>query len=294
MTAVSMPDGRILDVIDAGPSEGHVLLWQHGTPGAATQFRLLQRTAVAHGLRPVTWSRPGYGGSERQLGRSIADVAGDVTAILGHLGEDRCVTAGWSGGGPHALATGALLPDRVAGVLCIASAAPYEAEGLDFLAGMGEQNIEEFGAALAGEQALRDLLEAEGASLGNAQAADIVAGMSTLLPEVDRAMLTGDLGEEFGEDLAANFREALRLGVDGWVDDDLAFTQDWGFDVASMDVPVFIWQGALDLMIPFGHGEWLASHVPGATAHLLHDEGHLSIGVGAMDRMLEELVTTLG
>ena len=293
MTALALPDGRTLDVSVSGPATGPVLLWQHGTPGAVTQFRLVQRAVETHGLRLVTWSRPGYGGSDRQPGRTIADVSDDVTAILEQVEADRCVTAGWSGGGPHALATGALLPDRVAGVLSIASIAPYGADGLDFMAGMGEQNIEEFGAALAGEQSVRELLEAEGASMVNTRAADIVAGMSTLLPEVDQKVLAGDLGKDFGEDLAASFREAVRTGVDGWVDDDLAFTQPWGFDLDMLAVPVFVWQGDRDLMVPFAHGEWLASRIPGVSGHLLPGEGHLSISVGAMDRMLDELAATL-
>jgi len=293
MTALALPDGRTLDVSVSGPATGPVLLWQHGTPGAVTPFRLVQRAVETHGLRLVTWSRPGYGGSDRQPGRTVADVSDDVTAILEQVEADRCVTAGWSGGGPHALATGALLPDRVAGVLSIASIAPCGADGLDFMAGMGEQNIEEFGAALAGEQSVRELLEAEGASMANIRAADIVAGMSTLLPEVDQKVLAGDLGKDFGEDLAASFREAVRTGVDGWVDDDLAFTQPWGFDLDMLAVPVFVWQGDRDLMVPFAHGEWLASRIPGVSGHLLPGEGHLSISVGAMDRMLDELAATL-
>jgi pimeloyl-ACP methyl ester carboxylesterase len=289
VSALDLPDGRTLELDVSGPSGGRVLLWHHGTPGASTPFRLLQRAAETHGLRLVTWSRPGYGGSTRSPGRSVADVAGAVTAVLDHLAAERCVTAGWSGGGPHALAAGALLPGRVAGVLSIASIAPYAADGLDFMAGMGEQNVEEFGRALRGEGALRPYLETESAPLREATASDIVGALSTLLPDVDREMLT----DEFGEDQAANFREALRTGVDGWLDDDLAFTQPWGFDLDRLDVPTFVWQGEEDLMVPFAHGEWLGSRIPGVTTHLMPGEGHLSISVGAMDRMLEELAGTL-
>lgn len=293
MSALALSDGRTLDVVVSGPATGPLLLWQHGTPGAATPVRIVVRAAERLGLRTVSWSRPGYGASDRQRGRTVADVAGDVTAILDHLGADRCVTAGWSGGGPHALATGALLPERVAGVLAIASIAPYAADGLDFLAGMGEQNVAEFGAALDGETALRRLLDADAEHLADARAADVVAGLSTLLPDVDKAMFTGDVGADYGEDLAASFREALRDGVDGWLDDDLAFTRDWGFDLDQVGVPVFVWQGDLDLMVPFSHGEWLASRVPGVTAHLLPGEGHVSISVGGMEQMVEELAATL-
>ena len=118
--------------------------------------------AAECGLRSVFYSRAGAGGSSRLPGRSVADVVPDLLELLDHLGAERCVTAGWSGGGPHCLAMGALAPHRVAAVLCVAGVAPYDAEGLDFLAGMGEENVEEFdGRALAGEEVLRELLGSE-------------------------------------------------------------------------------------------------------------------------------------
>jgi len=154
------------------------------------------------------------------------------------------------------------------------------------MAGMGEDNVVEFSAALAGEDQLRAYLRQQGESLRNIQAADIVASMESLLPQVDREALTG----EFGEDVAAGFREAMRAGVDGWLDDDLAFAKPWGFSLAEISAPTMIWQGSADLMVPFAHGQWLASRLPAASAHLEKDEGHLSIGLGKLDAMLDELV----
>lgn len=287
MTSITLPDGRSLDITDAGGGDP-VLLYHHGTPGSLVPFGSMVRAAQSNGLRLVTYSRAGYGGSTRHAGRSVADVVPDMVAILDHLGAERCVTAGWSGGGPHVLATGALLPDRVAGVLSIAGVAPYDADGLDFLAGMGDQNVVEFTSALAGEEALRPGLEADAVEMTGTDVDGLIKGMDTLLPGVDREHLT----DEFGADLLAQFDEALRVSVDGWVDDDLAFTRPWGFDLASITVPVAVWQGSADLMVPFAHGEWLAAHVPGATSHLVPDEGHLSIGVGALDQMFADLRAT--
>ncbi len=213
----------------------------------------------------------------------------DVAAVLTHLGAPRCLVAGWSGGGPHALATGSRLPEQVGGIHCIAGVAPYDAEGLNFLEGMGQQNIDEFDLALQGKEAIRPSNEAEAVGLRNTDAAGLIEGMATLLPDVDRAVLTA----EFGEDMVANFAEGLRTGVDGWVDDDLAFVAPWGFSLAEIAVPTFVWQGSEDLMVPFAHGQWLAAHVPGATARLQQAEGHLSIGVGALDRMFDDLLTTI-
>jgi len=283
---IQLADGRRLDIRVSGPSDGLPLVFHHGTPGAATPIRAVERAAQERGLRLVTASRPGYGASDRQPDRSVAEVVHDTAAILAELGADRCLVAGWSGGGPHALACGARLP-QAAAVLVIAGVAPYGAAGLDFMAGMGEENIAEFSAALGGEGELRPLLAGMGEQLKAITADEVASSMETLLPDVDKAVLTG----EFAEDMAANFREALRMGIAGWLDDDLAFTRPWGFGFDEISVPVMIWQGSADLMVPFAHGQWLAGQLPDAAAHLEDGEGHLSIGLGALDRMLDELTS---
>jgi pimeloyl-ACP methyl ester carboxylesterase len=285
MPAITLPDERALEIAVAGPDDGPVIVFHHGTPGSSIPLPAHVRGAAARGHRLVTTSRPGYGASTRQPGRSVADVADDTAAVLDHLGVDACLTMGWSGGGPHAMACGALLPDRVHGVLVIAGVAPYDAEGLDFLAGMGPENVEEFRAALAGEEALRPVLEEQRPALAAITPSEVAASLGGLVSPVDVASLTGELAET----LAAEFRHGLATTVDGWVDDDLAFTRDWGFEPADLRVPTYVWQGSEDLMVPFAHGEWLAGHIPGVVAHLERDQGHLSIGVGAIDRMLDEL-----
>jgi pimeloyl-ACP methyl ester carboxylesterase len=282
---VQLPDGRRLDLRVSGPTDGFPLVFHHGTPGAATPIRALERAAHARGLRLVTTSRPGYGDSSPQPGRSVVDVAPDIAAVLAAIGADRCLVAGWSGGGPHALACGARLGAAVA-VLVIAGVAPYGAEGLDWTAGMGQENVVEFSAALQGEGQLRSYLLHEREQLKDITAADVVGALETLLPDVDRAVLTG----EFGEDIAASFREAVRPGVEGWLEDDMAFTRSWGFKLAEISVPTMIWQGSADLMVPVSHGQWLASQLPDASAHLEEGGGHLSVGLGGLDRMLDELV----
>jgi pimeloyl-ACP methyl ester carboxylesterase len=286
MTMIALADGRDLEIEVSGPDDGAVLAFHHGTPGGSEQIRALARAAHARGLRLVTWSRPGYGASTRRAGRSVADDVDDVAAVLDHLGADTCLVAGWSGGGPHALACGALLPDRVRAVLCIAGVAPYGVEGLDFLAGMGEDNIEEFGEALTGEESLRTWLDAARPELVDVTAEQVADSLGELIPPVDAAVLTG----EFAEDLASQFRQAVSAGIDGWLDDDLAFTRPWGFDLGTIRVPTYLWQGSEDLMVPFAHGQWLAGEIPGVTVHLEQGEGHMSVGLGALDRMLDELV----
>jgi pimeloyl-ACP methyl ester carboxylesterase len=289
MTTIELKDGRQLDIQDAG-GDGELLLFHHGTPGSVIPIPQMVEAAGRAGLRMVTYSRAGYGASSRHPGRSVSDVVTDMEQVLDHLEVDRCVTAGWSGGGPHALAMAALLPARTAGALAVASVAPFEAEGLDFLGGMGHDNVAEFSRSIEGEAALLTFLEAQLPALREADGPELVELFDTLLPDVDRAMLT----DEFGEAIAANMREAVRPGAHGWLDDDLAFVRPWGFDVAAIAVPTLLWQGTEDRMVPYAHGVWLADHVSGVTAHLLKGEGHLSVGVGALDEMFTDLAATLG
>lgn len=282
---LELPDGRRLDIRVSGPDGAVPLLFHHGTPGALTPMRFMERAVHDRNMRLVTFSRPGYGGSTRLEGRTVADVVGDAAAVLDHLGGGPCLVAGWSGGGPHALACAGRL-DAARAVLVIAGVAPFRASGLDWMAGMGKDNVEEFGAALQGEAGLRSYLEDAREQLKDVSVTGVVSSLASILPQVDKAVIT----DEFGEDLAAGFHEALRVGVDGWIDDDLAFVGDWGFELEEIARPTVLWQGGADLMVPFSHGRWLARHVPRAVAHLEEGEGHLSIGIGAMGRMLDELV----
>lgn len=283
------PDGRSLDVYVAGPENGPVLLFHDGTPGAGTPSARFLAATEERGLRYVAFSRPGYGSSTRRPGRTVADVAEEAVTVLDQLAVDRCYTMGWSGGGPHTLATAALLPDRVIAATVVASCAPWGVDGLDFMAGMGEENIVEFGAALAGSEQLQPLLEGQWPALRDVAPGEIADALGDLVPPVDRAALTGDLAESMAEDIHV----ALSAGIWGWHDDDLAFTRPWGFDLGSIRVPLSIWQGEQDRMVPFAHGVWLAAALPGAQAHLLPEHGHLSLAVDSIGLILDAMLASV-
>jgi pimeloyl-ACP methyl ester carboxylesterase len=151
---------------------------------------------------------------------------------------------------------------------------------------MGEENVEEFGAALRGEEAMRAWLDAARPSFVSITADQVASALETLISAGDRASLTG----EFAEYLAGAFRQAVSTGVDGWLDDDLAFTRAWGFELDAIEVPTYLWQGSEDLMVPFAHGEWLRDRIPGTTAHLEQGKGHLEVLLGSADVWLDELL----
>ena len=270
---VRTADGRSLAVRDAGVPDGPALVAQHGTPGTGRFYGAELASAQEKGLRLITYDRPGYGGSSPNRGRTVADAADDVATILDALGVQRFATYGWSGGGPHALACAALLPDRCAAACTIAGVAPFDAEGLVWLAGMGEGNIAEFGAAREGREALVEFCRADAAGMTEATPEQLADALRPHLSAVDAAALTGELAEHLLESIV----DGLAPGVDGWVDDDLAFVAPWGFDVEDIRIPVLLWQGELDLFVPPSHGRWLADHIPGVEAHLSETDGHLTL-----------------
>jgi pimeloyl-ACP methyl ester carboxylesterase len=270
---VPTPDGRTLRVLDVGPPDGPVIVSHHGTPSARLLYRSELESAEARGLRLVAYDRPGYGGSTPAPGRSVVDAAEDVATILGALGVERFATYGGSGGGPHALACAAELPERCAGAVTLAGVAPFDAPGLDWLAGMGEGNHAEFGAAREGRERLTEFCRADAAEITGARPEDLADAMRPHLSDVDARALTGAVAAE----LHASMVEGLEPGVEGWVDDDYAFLSPWCFDVSAIEVPVLVWQGDQDLMVPVEHGRWLREHVAGAEGETLPGEGHLTV-----------------
>jgi pimeloyl-ACP methyl ester carboxylesterase len=287
-TEIPVParDGRRLTAAAYGPHDGHPVISMHGTPGSRLQappdVSLLDRT----GIRLITYDRPGYGASTRHKGRRVVDAAVDVATVADAFAVQRFAVLGFSGGGPHALAAAALLPDRVTRCAAVASVAPMDAQGLDFFAGMSPGNLEEFDAALAGLDTLEIALDA----VAGAVAEDVYAFLAALradLPEVDAAVLDRpDVNQLYADSVG----EGLREGPGGWVDDDLAFAAPWGFDVGRISVPVGVWHGTLDTLVPVAHAGWLAQVVPGAEGHLVVGAGHL----GMLDQLGEIFVWLAG
>ena len=152
--------------------------------------------------------------------------------------------------------------------------------------GMGQENIEEFGAAIAGREQLTAHLEPLIEHFAGLTGDTVAEGLAGLLSGVDQAALTGILAEQ----IAQSMRRAVLTGIEGWRDDDLAFVQDWGFDPSRIGVPVAVWQGRQDRMVPFAHGQWLAAEIPTAEPHLYAEEGHLSL-LGRSDEILADLLS---
>jgi pimeloyl-ACP methyl ester carboxylesterase len=269
---VRTPDGRTLAVEESGDPAGQPVLVHMGTPTPRRFYGPHVRDAAARGLRLISYDRPGYGGSSPQPGRTVADCAADVRAICAELGIDRLATWGISGGGPHVLACAALLPDLVTAAASLASLAPYGAEGLDYFAGMGQDNVDYFRLFLTDEAAARAQTDEGREEQLATSPEDFAKVLESLLSPADAAVLRGELAEY----LNSSAQDGLAPGSQGWWDDNCT-VRPWGFELAGITVPVLLLHGRQDMMVPFGHGEWLAAHIPGVEARLLDDDGHLTL-----------------
>jgi len=259
---LALDDGATLHVYDTGPAGGDdrlAVFWHHGTPNLGAPPAPLIAESDRLGIRWVSYDRPGYGGSTPCPGRSVGSAAGYVAAVADSLGIERFALMGHSGGGPHALACGALLPDRAVAVVSGAGLAPFDAEGLDWFAGMAPSGVASLSAAAEG-RAAKERHEASDAEYD---------------PEFTPADLAA-LGGEWSW-FGSVVGPAVAAGPGGLIDDDLAYVSPWGFDPAGVAVPVLLLHGGRDRIVPSSHGEWLAARCPSAELRLSPDDGHISI-----------------
>jgi pimeloyl-ACP methyl ester carboxylesterase len=276
LRTLELPDGRTLAYATWGDPDGFPVLALHGTPGCRFNRWPVEEVYVRAGVHWVTHDRAGYGRSDRHHGRNVADEAADVAALADELGLDRFGVTGGSGGGPHVLACAALLPDRVVRAVCTVGVAPFGPTGLEkdeWVNGMDPENVKEIEWAIAGEEVLAPELEREHKEAEERVAADPTTVLGDFeLSESDRAELARPESAQVIREVMAE--EAVN-GVGGWVDDDLAFLQPWGFDVSTSSVPVLIRYGLTDVLVPPAHGEWLAANVPGCIVDVEDTAGHL-------------------
>jgi len=266
-------DKRTLEVHETGDPSGLPVIAHHGTPAAGLLYEPHAALAREQGIRLIGYDRPGYGVSTRAPDRRVEDCVADVTEIADALHLDRFATWGISGGGPHALACAALCDGRLTATASLAAVAPFGADGLDWLAGMGEDNHVEFGKALAGEEALRGFCEPTAREMLGAKPEELVQVLDSLLGPEDRSVLTG----RFAEYLLECDHHGLASGVDGWIDDDFAFIEPWGFEVGDISRPVLLLHGEDDRFVPVSHGHWLAARIPGVEARINPADGHLTL-----------------
>jgi pimeloyl-ACP methyl ester carboxylesterase len=274
-------DERVLKVLEDGDRAGRPVLVHNGTPNSRLLSSRVVESAYRCGIRLISYDRPGYGGSTRHPGRTVADCAEDVRRIAAALGIHRLAVWGISGGGPHALACAALLPELVPSVAVLASTAPWDAEGLDYFSGMGELNVQDISLMLEDPVEARAKCERDRVEMLTLTVPELMEFLKTLLAPVDAAALTRELGQY----LIDSTHSGLGTGSDGWWDDELAMLQPWGFELGAIRTPVLLLHGRHDRFVPFSHGEWLAGIIPEVEAKLTDDDGHLTLTTRHLDEV---------
>jgi pimeloyl-ACP methyl ester carboxylesterase len=282
---VDTADGRRLRAEVAGDGR-RVVVVQVGMPNAGVLYHDWVQDAAGRGLTLITYDRPGYRGSLGQRGRMVADCAADVRRLSDVVGFERCVVWGFSAGGPHALACGALLHDLVAAVATIGSPAPFDAPGLDFLAGSSDEDREEYELFLSDRAEWERQGEQEREELLAMNAGELAEQWSAGQSAADGAVLHAEIGVWLHRAAQA----ALAPGIDGWNDDAIAVSHSpWGFDPASISIPVKVWHGREDRFVPFEHGRWLAETIPGAQVEWRDHDGHFTVVAGRIGEVHEWL-----
>ena len=278
---VPLTDGRVIAYLEGGDPHGYPVFGLHGTPGCRLARWFDDGIYARAGVRYITTDRAGFGRSSRNRGRAVAHEAGDVLAVADFLGIERFSVVGGSGGGPHSLACGALLTNRVERVACQSSIAPLNNGGMNrkaWIKGMAQEHADEISWAKAGELTLTRQIEIEQRKMMTLVASD----PSMLLGE---GMSQGDQEFLSHPDVAKRFNEVISeqavQGVEGWVDDIIAFTNPWGFDLSKISVPVLITHGAEDMSAPLTHGMWLADRIPNSKIKINKTGGHLPDYSGA-------------
>lgn len=276
-TDLELSDGRMLHLYDAGAgdTDGRLaVFWHHGTPNIGAPPQPLFPAAARLGIRWLSYDRPGYGGSTPSPGRDVASAAGDVAAVADALGIGEFAVMGHSGGGPHALACAALLPERVLGVVSVAGLAPFAAQGLDWFAGMTPSGAASLRAAAEGRAAKESY-----------EASDPEFDPHMFTP-ADHAALSGPWSW-----LRSVVGPAMEAGPGALIDDDLAYVAPWGFDPGQIRAPLLLLHGGQDRVVPASHGDWLARHCLSAELRRSPEDSHLSVlnsGEAALEWLKEK------
>ena len=278
---VMTADGRRLRYEVTGAPGGAPVFLLHGTPGSRIGPKPRAGVLYRLGVRLISYDRPGYGGSDRHPGRSVASCVSDISLISDALGISSFAVVGRSGGGPHAMAAAALLPDRVTRAAVLVSLAPNDADDIDWYAGMNDANVREFAAARSDEQKLIESLRLQ-ADRTRRSPLSLLDSLRGQITAPDRRVVQDVTIERL---LLETYAEAMRPGPYGWIDDTLALRRDWGFRLPDIRQRVRLWHGADDNVVPVSHTRWLAERIPRAEVEVQTGAAHF----GAMEILTDIL-----
>ncbi len=263
-------DGRTLCVDSNGDVSAKPILTFHGSPGSRLMTYGTAEQAASVGVRLLSYDRPGYGQSTSRPDRTVVDCVDDVARIVDGLEIDRFAVLGVSGGGPHALATAAMLPDRVTAVATLCGLGPMAKPGFDPWAGMTPAREAELRVFYDDPALFRsNLVKMRTRYLGLTDEQVVTQHAS--------ATIAANLPLDYFRGVIARIKVGLTPGVEGMWEDHCAHCSPWGFEPKSIGAPAQVWHGMADESIPFQHAVWLAGNIASAKLQLVEGESHLSL-----------------
>lgn len=278
-----LADGRILACLELGDSGESPVLYFHGYPGSRLEGRLAAGAAWRHGLRLLAPDRPGFGESTFLPGRTIGAWAADVAELADQFELERFAIVGVSGSGPYALACAARIPERLSRVGLVGALGSlarkqpmHDMVTLNRLA-LALAACSPFLARLTVQLVARWVRQHPGHHLAHMMATAPPADRQVLADPSYRALVTESTAE------------ALRQGGRGAAWELTLLAQPWDFQLQEVLVPVRIWQGLADNIVPAATAKQLAAALPNSECHYLPDEGHLSLIVRHLDVVLADL-----
>ena len=278
---IVLRDGRRLGFAEYGEPQGRPVLYFHGWPSSRLEARIMRNVIAELNLRIIAPDRPGYGLSDLKPERAIVDWTDDVNALANHLNLARFAVLGISGGGPYAAACAAKLPERLTQALLVSSMGPTD--NPESTKGMVSLNRFLLSFARNAPWLAQRLAGFCLRALWGTGDQVIPEQIESCLPERDRQTLTD---QELRRLLTESSREGLRPGVEGAAWDGFLFSRPWGFDLNKIRIPVHLWHGENDVVVPVSMGYFLAKNIPGCQARFYPEDGHFSLPFSRMREIL--------
>ncbi|HYG35525.1 MAG TPA: alpha/beta hydrolase [Clostridia bacterium] len=281
---ITLRDGRKLGFAEYGTPKGVPVIYFHGWPSSRLEPRAIDQPSRDMGIRLIAPDRPGYGLSDFKARRSIPDWAADVSEMADYLELKRFAVLGVSGGGPYAAACTARLPERVSTTLLVCSVAPMEAPGsTDGMVALNRWLLSFAQRAPWLAQRVAGLFLK---AIWRRGEQVIPESIEIRLPASDKLALTS---QDLRRALIASSKEALRRGVQAAAADGLLYARPWGFRLQDIRVPVRLWHGEMDVVVPPSMGRYLAQTIPGCQAKFYPEDGHFSLPFNRTREIFEAL-----
>lgn len=275
--------GRSLGYAEFGATKGVPVFYCHGFPGSRREAAFADRAAADQNVRIIAADRPGIGLSGYCPGRTILGWANDVRELADNLDLVEFSVLGVSGGAPYALACAYQLQQRIRSTAIVSGLAPPEA-----LAETSPRSTSGLGLRLTAKLPWSAHVFARVLGTMARHASPLLLAMlSAKAPESDRRVLSDG---EFRSILAASMGEAFRSGTNGAISDLKLLSTSWGLDLRQVRVPIHIWHGAKDRVVPMSMGRFLEQALPECHANYLEEHGHYSLVHDCTDQILSQII----